>query len=147
MTPTDSLTQRGRRWRMVATLTVAGLLLAGTVAGSDDDFPFGPFRMYASADNPDAPVADTRIEAIDTAGNRRTLTETDTGIRRAEIEGQLDRFAANPSRLSTVARAYQRRNPGAAPLVRISVVVRWHEVRDGRPTGHSWDDTTVVWRP
>jgi hypothetical protein len=143
----DSLTRRGRLTRITATLIGCALLLTGTAVGDDDDFPFGPFRVYASADPPDAPVADTRVEAVDTAGLRRILTQADTGIRRAEIEGQLDRFTAEPSRLSTVATAYQRRNPGAAPLREVSVVVRWHEVRDGRPTGRSWDATTVVWRP
>jgi hypothetical protein len=130
---------------VAATLTGGALLLAGTIAGTDDDFPFGPFRVYATADKLDVPVADTRLEAVDTAGHRRTLTQHDTGIRRAEIEGQLDRLAAQPARLSTVARAYAQRNPGAAQLAAITVVVRWHEVRDGRSTGRYHDETRVVW--
>jgi hypothetical protein len=142
----DRLRPRGRLLRVAATLTGGAVLLAGTIAGTDDDFPFGPFRVYATADRLDAPVADTRVEAVDTAGRRRTLTQTDTGIRRAEIEGQLDRFAAQPARLSTVATAYQRRNPDAAPVTEIIVVVRWHEVRDGRSTGRFHDETRVVWR-
>jgi hypothetical protein len=141
----DPLTPRGRLLRVVATLTGGAVLLAGTIAGTDDDFPFGPFRVYATADKLDDPVADTRVEAVDTAGRRRTLTQHDTGIRRAEIEGQLDRFAAQPARLSIVARSYERRNPGAAQLTAIIVVVRWHEMRDGHPTGRSHDETTAVW--
>jgi hypothetical protein len=141
-----SLTPRSRLLRVIATLTGGAVLLAGTVVGTDDDFPFGPFRVYATAEHLDAPVADTRVDAVDTAGHRRTLTQTDTGIRRAEIEGQLDRFATQPALLSTVARAYERRNPGAAPLAAITVVVRWHEVRDGRSTGRYHDETRVVWR-
>jgi hypothetical protein len=142
----DSLTPRGRLLRVIATLTGGALLLAGTIAGTDDHFPFGPFRVYATAERLDAPVADTRIEAVDTDGRRLTLTQTDTGIRRAEIEGQLDRFAARPARLSTVAEAYERRNPDAAPLTEVTVIVRWHEVLGGRPTGRHRDETTVVWR-
>jgi hypothetical protein len=143
----DPLTPRGLLLRVVATLTGGALLLAGTIAGTDDDFPFGPLRMYATADKLDAPVADTRVEAVDTAGYRQTLTQNDTGIRRAEIEGQLDRFARQPTGLSTVARAYERRHPHAAPLAAIAVVVRWHEVRDGRSTGRYHDETRVVWHP
>jgi hypothetical protein len=142
----DSLTSRSRLIRIIATLAGAAALVAGTIAGTDDDFPFGPFRMYASAESLDAPVADTRIDAVDTTGVRRTLTQADTGIRRAEIEGQLDSFAASPDRLSIVAAAYQRRNPEAAPLAEILVIVRWHHVRDGRPTGQHHDETKVVWR-
>jgi hypothetical protein len=127
------------------TLTGAALLLAGTIVGTDDHFPFGPFRMYATAEKLDTQVADTRIEGVDSAGRRWTLTQSDTGIRRAEIEGQLDRFAAQPARLSTVARAYERHNPDAAPLSALIVVVRWHEVRGGRSTGRYHDETKVEW--
>jgi hypothetical protein len=145
MTRADSLTLRGRLARVAVTLTCGALLLAGTVAGDDDDFPFGPFRMYASTEKLDTTVADTRLEAVDTAGRRWTLTDADTGIRRAEIEGQLNRFATEPTRLSVVARAYERHNPLAGPLAEIAVVVRWHEVRGGRPTGLYYDETKVVW--
>nr|WP_205862395.1 hypothetical protein [Planosporangium thailandense] len=125
----------------------AVLLLAGTIAGTDDDFPFGPFSMYASAQRLDAPVADTRIEAVDTGGRRWILTQTDTGIRRAEIEGQLDHFTARPATLSALASAYERRHPGAPALTTIEIVVRWHEVRGGHPTGRYNDQTRAVWHP
>jgi hypothetical protein len=132
--------------RLAATLLGAVLVLAGTLIGTDDDFPFGPFRMYSTTDRLDAPVADTRMDAVDTTGRRRVLTDADTGIRRAEIEGQLDRFAADPALLSVVARAYRRHRPTAAPLTEISVIIRWHDLRHGRPTGSFHDQTLVVWR-
>jgi hypothetical protein len=75
------------------------------------------------------------------------LTENDTGIRRAEIEGQLPRFVADPARLATVATAYAQRHPDARPLTEVSVVIRWHELRGGRPTGGYHDETKVTWRP
>jgi hypothetical protein len=125
----------------------AVLLVTGTVVGTDDDFPFGPFKMYSTTDKLDAPVADTRVEADDEAGRRWVLTDGQTGIRRAEIEGQLASFTADPARLSVVADAYVRRNPGAPRLTGLSVVVRWHELRDGRPTGGYHDETKVVWHP
>jgi hypothetical protein len=133
--------------RLVATLIGVALLLAGTVVGTDDDFPFGPFRMYATTDRLDAPVADTRVEAVDATGAHLVLTENDTGIRRAEIEGQLPRFVADPAQLATVAAAYAQRHPGARSLTEVSVVIRWHELRRGRPTGGYHDETKVTWRP
>ncbi len=39
----------GRAVRTVATLAVAVLLTAGTVWGNDDEFPFGPFRMFSTS--------------------------------------------------------------------------------------------------
>jgi hypothetical protein len=142
---TDFLTPRGRLLRILATLAGAVLLLAGTVVGTDDDFPFGPFKMYSTTDKLNAPVADTRVEAVDATGRRWTLTDGQTGIRRAEIEGQLAGFTTDPARLSVVAEAYARRNPGAPTLTEVSIVVRWHELRRGRPTGGYHDETKVVW--
>lgn len=129
----------------MVTLFVAGLLLAGTLLGGDDDFPFGPFRMFSTTDQLDAPVADTRLDGQAADGMPVELTEDNTGIRRAEIEGQLDRFVADPALLAAVARAYAARHPGAPPLVHIAIMVRWHELRHGRPTGEFHDETRVVW--
>ncbi len=141
----DALNRRGRRVRLAVTAATAALLLAGTAIGDDDHFPFGPFRMYATTSRPDSPVADTRVEAIDATGARVRLTQQNTGIRRAEIEGQLDRFAGDPALLRAVAQAYAARNPAAPPLVRVAIVVRWHELRGGRPTGAYRDEVRVVW--
>jgi hypothetical protein len=121
------------------------LLIAGTVVGTDDDFPFGPFKMYSTTDRLDAPVADSRVEAVDTTGRRFVLRDSDTGIRRAEIEGQFDRFAADPALLGVIARAYRRHRSQAPPLTEITVIIRWHELVHGRPTGRYRDQTTVVW--
>lgn len=143
----DPLTPRGRLIRVVATLVGAALLLTGTVIGSDDDFPVGPFKMYSTTDKLDAPVAETRVEAVDASGRQWMLTDSETGIRRAEIEGQLGSFTDDPARLSVVADAYARRNPNAPRLTGLAVVVRWHELHGGRPTGGYHDETKVVWHP
>jgi hypothetical protein len=141
------LSAGGRLVRIVATVVGAVLLLAGTVIGSDDDFPFGPFKMYSTTDKLDAPVADTRLDAVDQSGRHWTLTDDETGIRRAEIEGQFDTFTADPARLTVVVQAYQSRNPGAPPLTEVDLVVRWHELHGGRPTGGYHDETKAVWHP
>ncbi|GAA3517042.1 hypothetical protein [Actinocatenispora rupis] len=155
VTPTDSaaradppvlrLGRTGRWVRIAVTVLGAALLLAGTLVGQDDDFPFGPFRMYATADRLDEPVTDTRLSAVDASGRRFALTDDATGFRRAEVEGQLPRFEKHPELLSGLATAYARRQPGRPRLVRIDVVVRLIELRDGRPTGKYTQRTVVSW--
>ncbi|MFC4020744.1 hypothetical protein ACFOW4_22760 [Micromonospora sp. GCM10011542] len=142
----ETLTTRGRAARLGATAIGLVLLLAGTVWGTDDNFPFGPFRMYSTSNPPDAPAPDTRVEGVDTSGAVLDLDQNATGIRRAEIEGQQDRYAADPTLLAEVADAYAERHPGAAALVEVRIVIRWHGIRAGRPTGRHTDQTVVRWQ-
>jgi hypothetical protein len=131
---------------MLVTLLGGVLLFAGTLWGSDDHFPFGPFRMYAHANPPNDLVPVTRLEGVDATGAVVVLTEGNTGLRRAEIEGQQERYATDPALLRAVADAYAYRNPTAAELVEIRVVIRSYVVRDSRPTGSFSDETVLRWR-
>ncbi|WP_372433858.1 hypothetical protein [Micromonospora coerulea] len=132
--------------RLCVTALGLALLLLGTVRGTDDDFPFGPFRMYSTSDPPDAPAPDTRVEGVDRTGAVVELGQDATGIRRAEIEGQQGRYAADPALLRQVADAYAERHPTAPALVEVRIVVRWYGIRDGRPTGRWTDETAVRWQ-
>jgi hypothetical protein len=142
----ETLTTRGRTARLGATAIGVVLLLAGTLWGTDDDFPFGPFRMYATSNPPDAPAPDTRVEGVDATGAVLDLGQDATGIRRAEIEGQQSRYAADPTLLAEVADAYAVRHPGAAEVVEVRIVIRWQDIRAGRPTGRHTDQTVVRWQ-
>jgi hypothetical protein len=144
--PMETLTRRARTVRLGAAALGLALLLAGTVRGTDDDFPFGPFRMFSTSDPADAPAPDTRVEGVDRAGAVVDLGQNATGIRRAEIEGQQGRYAADPALLREVADAYAERHPGAPELVEVRIVIRWYGIRQGRPTGRYTDETTVRWQ-
>jgi hypothetical protein len=133
--------------RLVATLVAGILLMAGTIWGEDDHFPFGPFKMYAGAADADQPTIDTRLEATDLTGETVLLTRENSGIRRAEVEGQLDRFRAEPELLELAVDAYAERNPQAPALREVRVVIRWHEVRDFQPTGAWEEEVVVTWAP
>jgi hypothetical protein len=139
----NQLTVPGRWIRVVITGVAAVLLLAGTFRGQDDDFPFGPFRMYSTAPGSDRAATDSRVEGVDVAGKVVELTETNSGIRRAEIEGQQAAYVADPARLREVADAYAERNPGAPALREVRLVVRSHGVKHSRPTG-TWTDQVVA---
>lgn len=135
----------GRAARMAAVLAGLALLVVGTLIGQDDDFPFGPFRMYSTTAELNAPVRSLRLEAVTVDGERIVLRDSDTGLRRAEIEGQQARIAADPSLLDAVATAYRSRNPNRPGLAEVDIVVRRIELRDGRPTGE-WQDVVTVAR-
>lgn len=142
----DTLTTRGRAVRLICTAVGATLLLGGTLWGTDDHFPFGPFRMYSTSHPANQPAPDTRVEGVDRTGSVIGLDERRTGIRRAEIEGQQHRYAGDPALLREVAEAYAERNPGAPALVEVRIVIRWHGISSGRPTGRFHDETVVSWR-
>ncbi|MGK5444785.1 hypothetical protein ACSNN7_23565 [Micromonospora sp. URMC 105] len=142
----ETLTPRGRTVRLGATALGLALLLVGTLWGVDDHFPFGPFRMYSTSEPPNAPAPDTRVEGVDRTGTVVALGQDATGIRRAEIEGQQDRYAADPALLRQVADAYAERHPGAPELVEVRIVIRWYGIHQGRPTGRWTDETTVRWQ-
>ena len=141
----DTLTRRGRAVRVALAALGTALVLAGTLWGGDDDFPFGPFRMYSTAPDPDADAPDTRVEGVDATGRTVELTETNSGLRRAEIEGQQQAYVENPSRLRQVAIAYADRTPGAAPLKEVRIVIRWVGIEHARPTGTSHDQVIAEW--
>ncbi len=141
----ETLTSTGRAARLAATLVAVGLLLAGSAWGSDDDFPFGPFSMYAGVNGPNDPAPDTRLEAVDTTGAVIELTEANAGVRRAEIEGQIAAYNSDPGRLGAIATAYHRLNPDKPAIVTVALIVRWHEIRDSRVTGQWRDETTAKW--
>ena len=141
----DTLSTRGRAVRVAVTALGALLLLLGTLWGQDDDFPFGPFRMYSTAPDPNADAPDTRVEGVDTAGHTIVLTEANSGLRRAEIEGQQAAYVADPGRLRQVAVAYAEKSPAAAPLTTVRIVIRWEGIEHSRPTGTSRDETIATW--
>jgi hypothetical protein len=129
----------------MATVVALTMLLAGTLWGQDDHFPFGPFRMYATAPGPDADAPDTRVEGVDTTGRTVVLTEANSGLRRAEIEGRQQAYVNDSSRLRQVALAYADKTPDAAPLTEVRIVIHWAGIEDSRPTGTSYEQVLVRW--
>ena len=137
------LTPAGRRGRLAAVVVVLALLLAGTVWGDDDAFPFGPFRMYSTRNDPNTPVISTRAVGLTAAGEEVRLSGGQVGLRRAEFEGQIERLREHPELLGLVADAFADANPDAPELVTVQMVHRKFELADGKPTG-DYTDTVVV---
>ncbi len=137
------LTAAGRVGRLLATAVVLALILAGTLWGDDDAFPFGPFRMYSTRADPNAPVVSTRTVGLTAAGEEVRLSGGEVGLRRAEFEGQLDRIEKHPELLGLLAHAFADTHPSAPHLVSVEVVQRRFELNKGRQTG-DYSDTVLV---
>ena len=141
----ESLGRRGRVARLVATALGLALLLAGTLVGTDDDFPFGPFRMFATTNSWSEPISIARAEITDTDGRTIELTPANSGVRRAEVEGQLARFRSDPALLAGLADAYRAHNPDAPTPRTVAVVLRHHQISRSGPTGHYTDEVVAAW--
>jgi hypothetical protein len=140
------LSAAGRRARLAVTLVLAVLTLAGTFVGQDDDFPFGPFRMYSTRDDPDGTVVSTRVEAVSPDGRVLVVDERSTGLKRAEVEGQVRRFRDDPTLLAALARAHARLRPDEPPYAEVRVVERRFVLRGSRPTGEATEQVVARWR-
>ncbi|WP_426573354.1 hypothetical protein [Aquihabitans sp. McL0605] len=138
--------QWGRRARVLTTVVLVAVTLMGSAKGLDDDFPIGPFRMYAQARSLNSPVNDTWPWAIDAAGHDFRLSQAKLGVRRAEIEGQLGTFQHDPERLEILADAYAERHPGAPPIKVVEIRTRKIAMHDGKPTGHEWVLVRARWK-
>ena len=132
-----------RRTRLAAVVVVLALVLAGTLWGTDDTFPFGPFRMYSTRADPDQPVISTRVVGLTAAGEEVRLSGGQVGLRRAEFEGQLPRIEVRPELLGLLADSYAAKHPDAEDLVEVQVVQRRFELSGGQRTG-AFDDRVVV---
>ncbi len=140
-----SLRGPARRRRLAAAGIVFGLLLAGTAWGQDDHFPFGPFRMYATRQRLDGSTTWYHVQARTAAGKLVDVPGSAYGLRRAELEGQIPRFVAQPALLSELLEAYERRVPDGPELVEIHLVKSRQRLHAGRPVGDVTDKVLVTW--
>lgn len=137
------LSAAGRRRRLLVVAVVLALLTAGSVWGDDDEFPFGPFRMYSTRADPNAPVISTRVVGLTEAGEEVKLSGGAVGLRRAEFEGQLRRISDEPWLLGLLAESFADAHPSAPELTAVQVVQRRFELVDGVQTG-DFDDRVLV---
>jgi hypothetical protein len=141
--PASTLSRRGRVVRLFVTCSLFACVLAGSIWGDDIDFPFGPFRMYASTETVDAAVSRYVLRGR-TAGEAETdLVPADFGMRPAEIEGRLGELRADCRLLGQLIASYARRHPSRPPLAELALVRRTQPLRDGQPSGPFWDETVA----
>ncbi|MHA3703052.1 hypothetical protein ACXR2U_12815 [Jatrophihabitans sp. YIM 134969] len=129
-TPAErGLSRRSRVSRLVAAGAVLALLTTGTLVGQDHDFPFGPFRMYATRDDPDGAVIQAVVLARTADGRTVDVTDTAGAPRRAELEGRLSTFEHDPASFAPLGPAYVH---AARGVVEVTLVRREFRLHDGR---------------
>ena len=136
---------KGRSARLALTAVAVVLLVYGTIAGSDDMFPFGPFRMYAGYYSPNGVITSNLLMARTANGQVVTPTQADIGLARGDIEGELGAFRADPARLADLAQTFHRRHPAASPYVAMWIVQKRWQLHD-RAVDTQTSVTLVSWR-
>lgn len=127
-----ALPARGRIVRNVAALLLVGGLLAGTLWWqTDDTWPLAQMRMFPGGS--ESVVAITVIEATLRDGRVREMDPFAFHLKRAEIEGQLNRVRTNPEMLGDLVRTYNRTVRRTSEIVSIALIRR-ETVREG---GHA----------
>jgi hypothetical protein len=137
---------RGMHARLVAAIGVALLLVVGTFWGDDDNFPFGPFRMYSTKQGLDGEVRATEVMGLTESGAWVGIPFDHFGLRRADIEGQLGKLAEPPEEvLESMAIAYERFDRGDEDMVAFRLLERTFDVEDGVPAGEEVE-IVATWR-
>ena len=138
------LTPAGRRARGTATAVVLALVLAGSLWGQDDHFPFGPFRMYATTTK--GAVRSVELRGTTSTGRRVELEPEQLGLRRSEVEGRLPTLLSDPRRLGRLFADQDRRSHGSR-LVEVRLVQRIDVLQRGHPAGSREKVLVVASRP
>lgn len=133
------LSRRGLAVRAIALAATVAAVVYGTARGSDDLWPFAPMSQFAFGVDVDGEIRSTFIDALTTDGDvvRVPLSPTGVGIGRAEIEGQLTRIVADPSRLQSVAVAQRRLHPDRPQYVELYLGQEVTQLEDGVAAGRT----------
>jgi hypothetical protein len=106
------------------------LLAVGTFWGTDDDFPFGPMKMYATSTSPSGRVATTAVYGTTATGDDVKVSPGAIGMRNAELEGQLPRLVEHPELLGALARSYHDRFPDRPRFEHVRIQRNYKDLED-----------------
>jgi len=143
-----TLSRAGIVWRTALAGILAVAFMAGTVLGQDSWWPFGPWRMYATATPATGAVAVLSIEvrvAGDSTWQPAPLRPDTVGLNRAEIEGRIPKVTQDPAMLGSLARTHSRLRPDQPAWVGVRVVRVEQVLVDRRPTGEVRRQVVVSW--
>jgi hypothetical protein len=123
------MSRRGRLIRNVAAVLLIGGLFAGTFLWqTDDTWPLAQMRMFPGGSESDVVI--TVIEAHFTDGRTKEMNPFAFHLKRAELEGQMNRVLARPEMLGDLIDAYNRVH--RRDIERIVLIRRETVRQDGR---------------
>ncbi|MEO6714476.1 MAG: hypothetical protein ABIM89_13730 [Mycobacteriales bacterium] len=136
------LTPTGRAVRAVLAGLLVALAVAGTLVGQDDHFPFAPFRMFSTRTAPEGEVRVAELRGAVVGGSgEAVLSMASFGLRRAEVEGQIDRLRT-PRMLGELVRSREAVRGDLPLLATLRLVQVHYDLRDGQEVGRR--ETTVA---
>lgn len=145
--PVLRLGRGARLWRSLGGAAVVGALFYASAYGSNDDFPLGPMTQFAFSVKNDGGVIGSYWLEADTADGRHVELSRDavgTGMKRAEIEGQMSRIVRDPSLLQGIADGQRRLHPDEPRLTRVYVVQEIKKLEHGKVVSTTRKNR-VVW--
>jgi hypothetical protein len=143
---TSDLPSGSRSWRLGVSTLVLVLLAVGSFWGTDDDFPFGPMKMFATSTRPGGRVSVTFVYGTTADGADVKISPDALGMRGAELEGQLPRLIEHPNLLGALARTYHERFPDRPELVRFRIQRNYQKLDDGRVVDR-YSKVVAEWDP
>jgi hypothetical protein len=132
-----------RAARLTGVAIVMAALLAGTAWGDDEHFPFGPFRMYSTRNDPNGTISVVKLRGTTLQGEEITLRASTFGLRHAEVDGLLLRFIDDSKLAAHLVEAYE--NLDRSPRLKGLKIMRgFYQLKEGRPVSY-FEKTFGVW--
>ena len=117
----------------------------GQIVGTDDAWPFAPFRMFASPTRRTTTIVYPEFSGVFAPGGEIRMYSTDFNLRRAEVEAALDKHHRLPPKsLADIATSYNRAHPHH-PLIELDLLNVGQAIVEGRP-GHLIDSVVERWK-
>ena len=133
-------------WRKVATAVFLAATLAGSAFGKVDQWPFAPFSQFSGSVEPDGVVTELSLEGVDETGEALRIGFSELGLRRAEVEEQLNRLDVSPYELlPLLVVAYERHNPSKPRLYELSFRLSSRRLAGGQAVGEAQTETLATW--
>lgn len=133
-------------WRKIVTVAFIAATLAGSAFGKVDQWPFAPFSQFSGSVDLDGVVTELSLEGTDENGRALRIRFSEFGLRRAEVEEQINRLDVPPDELlPLLVVAYERRNPSNPRLSQLSFRLSSRRLADGKVVGETHHETLATW--
>lgn len=136
----------GAGWRSTLAVVLIAMTVIGSIAFTDDAWPFAPFRMFSVAVKPNGRIVKVDFVGTTESGRTLRLDASAFGLRRAEVEGQQGTGGRLTSaQMAALAAEWNRAHPDD-PLVRLEFRRLGRDLRDGE-VGRSFERVLQTWPP